>query len=72
MYHTLPVALRADPSCPIAAACQRRLSAAGVAVRRYVDGRTLEADIQAGRVASVIEMELIDVASDPERLTAAA
>jgi hypothetical protein len=72
VYHTRPVALRADADCPVAAACERHLWAAGVAVRRYDDGRSLEADIRAGRVGCVIEMTLADVPADPERLTAAA
>lgn len=72
VYHTLPVALRADPGCRIADECERRLRSAGIAVRRYAEGQALEADVRAGRAGCVVEMALADVAADPERLTAAA
>ncbi len=72
MYHTLPVALRADAGDVIADECESRLRVAGVAVRRYTDGRALEAAVRAGRVGCVVEMALADVSADPERLTAAA
>lgn len=72
VYHTLPVALRANAGCLVAAACERRLWAARAAVRRYVDDRTLEADVRNGCVGLTIEMELTDVAADAERLTSAA
>jgi uncharacterized protein (UPF0261 family) len=82
----LPIALSAGPLTePCADAARRLLTARGWEVRVYQadghGGRTLEADVLAGRIAAVLDLSLTELAAEllglpggagPDRLTAAA